>query len=268
MPTAHPTRRASTSRTASACFRQTWPRRWATTSWSPTPSTTALRGRAAVHRRRSRTLAGNGEPWMQGERHRQPLLALGRRLVAGPGLGRDGRHPPALDLRPAHRCGRRWPQAPPTKGSSTGPLADAWFAQPSGLSADGDRLWIADAEVLGAALDRRRGRAHRRRAGALRLRVPRRQGRRGTLPAPARRGRAPRRDGGRRRHLQRRRPPLRPEHDRGHHAGDRPSRGVRSRRHRGRSRRGRVRRTPAELGAAVHGGQRHGHVAHKLPADP
>src|SRR5439155_6228045 len=27
-----------------------------------------------------------------------------------------------------------------------GPLADAWFAQPSGLSALGDRLWIADSE--------------------------------------------------------------------------------------------------------------------------
>src|SRR5205823_3751624 len=26
------------------------------------------------------------------------------------------------------------------------PLADAWFAQPSGLSARGDRLWIADSE--------------------------------------------------------------------------------------------------------------------------
>ncbi len=33
------------------------------------------------------------------------------------------------------------------EGLVDGPAADAWFAQPSGLSADADRLWIADAEV-------------------------------------------------------------------------------------------------------------------------
>jgi thiol-disulfide isomerase/thioredoxin len=32
------------------------------------------------------------------------------------------------------------------EGLVDGPLADAWFAQPSGLAVDGDRLWIADSE--------------------------------------------------------------------------------------------------------------------------
>jgi hypothetical protein len=33
------------------------------------------------------------------------------------------------------------------EGLLDGPLATAWFAQPSGLAADGDRLWLADAET-------------------------------------------------------------------------------------------------------------------------
>ncbi len=33
------------------------------------------------------------------------------------------------------------------EGLLDGPLADAWFAQPSGLAADGDRLWVADSET-------------------------------------------------------------------------------------------------------------------------
>lgn len=34
-----------------------------------------------------------------------------------------------------------------TEGLSDGPLAAAWFAQPSGLAADGERLWLVDAET-------------------------------------------------------------------------------------------------------------------------
>ncbi|HEX5494040.1 MAG TPA: thioredoxin-like domain-containing protein [Mycobacteriales bacterium] len=34
-----------------------------------------------------------------------------------------------------------------TEGLRDGPAATAWFAQPSGLAADGDRLWVADAEA-------------------------------------------------------------------------------------------------------------------------
>ncbi|WP_344307506.1 NHL domain-containing thioredoxin family protein [Fodinicola feengrottensis] len=33
------------------------------------------------------------------------------------------------------------------EGLKDGPLADTWMAQPSGLAADGDRLWIADSET-------------------------------------------------------------------------------------------------------------------------
>ena len=33
------------------------------------------------------------------------------------------------------------------EGLVDGPLAEAWFAQPSGLAPDGDRLWLADAET-------------------------------------------------------------------------------------------------------------------------
>jgi len=33
------------------------------------------------------------------------------------------------------------------EGLVDGPLAQAWFAQPSGLAPDGDRLWLADAET-------------------------------------------------------------------------------------------------------------------------
>jgi hypothetical protein len=33
------------------------------------------------------------------------------------------------------------------EGLLDGPVAEAWFAQPSGLAADGDRLWVADAET-------------------------------------------------------------------------------------------------------------------------
>ena len=33
------------------------------------------------------------------------------------------------------------------EGLLDGPLADAWFAQSSGLAADGDRLWVADSET-------------------------------------------------------------------------------------------------------------------------
>ncbi|WP_329482850.1 NHL domain-containing thioredoxin family protein [Kribbella sp. NBC_01484] len=33
------------------------------------------------------------------------------------------------------------------EGLKDGPLADAWFAQTSGLAVDGDRLWLADSEI-------------------------------------------------------------------------------------------------------------------------
>ena len=58
------------------------------------------------------------------------------------------------------------------EGLLDGPLAEAWFAQTSGLAAAGDRLWIADSETSSAALRRGRRGAHRRRHRAVRLRLP------------------------------------------------------------------------------------------------
>lgn len=76
-----------------------------------------------------------------------PVLAVGRGLVAGPGVDRDeaGVH-------------QLWTWDPQTntvevaagttnEGLLDGPAAEAWFAQPSGLAAAGDRLWIADSET-------------------------------------------------------------------------------------------------------------------------
>ena len=46
------------------------------------------------------------------------------------------------------RGGRAQPVAGTrTEGLRDGPLAEAWFAQPSGLAACGSRLWVADAET-------------------------------------------------------------------------------------------------------------------------
>ncbi len=67
--------------------------------------------------------------------------------MAGPGLGGDGRRAPALDLRPPHRLPSRWPAGTANEGLLDGPLAEAWFAQTSGLAAAEDRLWIADSET-------------------------------------------------------------------------------------------------------------------------
>ena len=135
------------------------------------------------------------------------------------------------------------------EGLLDGPLDEAWFAQTSGLAADGDRLWIADSETSslryvedGAVHDRGRHRA-------VRLRLPRRRGRRGAAPAPARGDRAARRVGGGLRHLQRRRTALGGR--RADHARDRPGRAERRACVDGRApRRGRVRGAPADPGPA------------------
>ena len=79
------------------------------------------------------------------------------------------------------------------EGLVDGPLAEAWFAQPSGLAPDGDRLWLADAETSALRVGRGRRGPHRGRARALRLRLPRRGPREGPAAAPARRQRAARR---------------------------------------------------------------------------
>ncbi len=223
---AAPVRAGSPSPTGSACCPRTWPPRSGTTWWSPTPSHHQLRG-LTLATGEVRVLAGDGEQWMPGdgpERLSSPWdVAWWRR----PGLGGDGRHPPAVDLRPAHRRRRgRW-SAPRTRDCSTGRSTRRGSRRPRGLAAAGDRLWLADSEV--SALRWVSGGEVRHRGGhrAVRLRVPRRHGRRGAAAAPARGDRAARRLGGRLRHLQRRRTPLRPGDGELDHAGDRARRAER-----------------------------------------
>ena len=162
----------STSPTGCACCPTTWPPRSGTTSWSPTPSTTrcaACGSPTATVTHARRAPAGSGA----GRRHRRRAVEpVGRGLVAGPGLGRDGRRPPALDLRPAHRRrrggGRHHQRGPARRAARRGVVrADLRARAPTG-----DRLWIADSETSSAALRRGRRGAHRRRHRAVRLRLP------------------------------------------------------------------------------------------------
>ena len=164
----------------------------------------ALRGvrpgeRRGQSRWRGPASSGGRAPASERARARgRALLALGRGVVRRPAVDRDGRGAPAVDVRRrprtatrTARCGSR--RGRRTRAWSTGPRAQAWFAQPSGLAAsdDGERLWIADSETSavrwierdGAAGAEARGpgerRANARRAygrghGPLRLRAPRR----------------------------------------------------------------------------------------------
>ena len=139
---------------ASACCRPRSPRRSATTWSSPTPSTTccaastwpparsarwpapASQWRSTVDDRRARRAVG------------RPLLAVGRGLVRRPGHRRDGRHPPAVVVRPGPKRTAGVYAGTTVEALRDGPLDQVWMAQPSGLSvsADGATLWIADSE--------------------------------------------------------------------------------------------------------------------------
>ena len=92
------------------------------------------------------TLAGNGRQWMQGD----GTTALsspwdvawwqGRLWIAMAGIHQ------LWSFDPANKEVRV--EAGTTQeGIVDGPAEVAWFAQPSGLAATDDRLWIADAEV-------------------------------------------------------------------------------------------------------------------------
>ena len=127
-----------------------------------------------------------------------------------PGVDRDGRRPPAVDVRPGRPATVEVAAGTANEGLLDGPLAKAWFAQTSGLAVDGDRLWLADSEtsslryvedgavhtVVGTGLFDFGFRDGPADAGA--------------AAASARGRRAPRRIDRDRGHLQRRRPPLRP----------------------------------------------------------
>ena len=93
-----------------------------------------------------RTLAGTGRQWMQGD-DTDSLSSPwdvawwhGRIWVAMAGIHQLWTFDPATgDL--AIAAGTT------NEGLVDGPLDAAWFAQPSGLAVDEDRLWVADAEV-------------------------------------------------------------------------------------------------------------------------
>ena len=151
---------------------------------------------------------------------------------------------------PAHRRGRACSPARPTRACCDGRPPTPGSPSPPAWRADGDRLWLADAETSSLRQLRRTASvAHRRRRGPVRLRPRRRAGRPGAAAAPARRDRAAGRLGRGQRHLQRRGPPLRPGDRPGQHAAHRPGRAQRRRGARRRPAGGRVGGPPAHPGA-------------------
>jgi sugar lactone lactonase YvrE len=91
-------------------------------------------------------VAGDGHQWMQGDstdRLSSPWAVAwwqGRVWVAMAGIHQLWTFDPAT--------GRTEVAAGTThEGLVDGPLAEAWFAQTSGLAVDGDRLWLADSET-------------------------------------------------------------------------------------------------------------------------
>ncbi len=101
------------------------------------------------------TVAGTGAQWMQGDPaplESDPATPMSSPwdLAWSPGL-----HEVVVAMAGIHQLWRFDPVTPAlsvwagtaNEGLLDGPAADAWFAQPSGLAADGRRLWLADAET-------------------------------------------------------------------------------------------------------------------------
>lgn len=93
-----------------------------------------------------RTLAGDGTQWMQGD---------GTTRLSSPWDVAWWQDRVWVAMAGIHQL---WSYHPSTgevavvagttnEGLLDGPLADAWFAQTSGLAADGERLWLADSET-------------------------------------------------------------------------------------------------------------------------
>ena len=135
------------ARTASASCRRPSPRLWATTSWSPTPSTTrcAACGWPTGRSARWPATGGSCSPARPGRRDRCRVPGTStwchdRVWVAMAGIHQLWTYDPvsgAADVAAGTT----------NEGLVDGPLADAWFAQTSGLAADGERLWLADSET-------------------------------------------------------------------------------------------------------------------------
>lgn len=221
------------------------------------PRAAALRPgqRPHHHPRGHRIPVDAGRRHVRSRARGRSVLTVGRGVVAGQGLDRHGRHPPAVGVRPGlrHRLRhRRHLQRGPGRRSGRRGLVRA------AVGARGDARPVVAGRLgdLGAALGRpRRRRPHRRRHRPLRLRAPRRRRRTGAAPAPVGCHGPARRLGGDQRHLQPRPAPLRPGDRRGHHPGDGPAgavgRGPGRRRHRGRG----VGPAPADPAAAARGGR-------------
>lgn len=98
------------------------------------------------------TLAGTGKQWWQGSQTSGPALEVslsspwdlawwGERLwIAMAGVHQLWTYDPATGTVEAAA-------GTTNEGLVDGPAAEAWFAQPSGLAAAGERLWIADSET-------------------------------------------------------------------------------------------------------------------------
>lgn len=92
-----------------------------------------------------RTIAGSGRPWtaLDADNLSSPWDVAWWRdevWVAMAGIHQLATFDPSTGRTQAV-AGTR------TEGLRDGPLLDAWFAQPSGLAPDGDRLWLVDAET-------------------------------------------------------------------------------------------------------------------------
>jgi thiol-disulfide isomerase/thioredoxin len=91
-------------------------------------------------------LAGTGEQWMQGDStdHLSSPWDVswwqGRIWIAMAGIHQLWTYDPATGV--TEVAG-----GTTNEGLLDGPLAEAWFAQTSGLAADGDRLWLVDPET-------------------------------------------------------------------------------------------------------------------------
>jgi thiol-disulfide isomerase/thioredoxin len=105
----------------------------------------ALRG-IALQSGEVTTLVGTGKQWMDGD---------GTDVLSSPWDVAWFQDKIWIAMAGVHQL---WTYDPVTKvtevaagttneGLKDGPLAEAWFAQTSGLAADGDRLWLADSEI-------------------------------------------------------------------------------------------------------------------------
>ncbi len=142
------------------------------------------------------------------------------------------------------------------EGLVDGPGAEAWFAQPSGLAATADRLWLADSETSALRWVDLDGTVHTA-VGTGLFDFGHRDGaaEQALFQHPLGYDGPPRRLGRGQRHLQPRTAPLRPRDGRRDHAGDRREGAQRRGSRRGRHRAGGVGATPADPAAASRGGR-------------